>query len=152
MDPLYIVIAVLYVVIAVWINQDRRMSRWHRKMEDRVSYYGTMKEGWDGYDAPPISSVVLSRTLDLLLKMRYSSNLFWFEYWELSPTGRMTVQIECTVKGNYMEVEIYEDRYVIYIERDDLEQTVYNDTTVVSTIKKNTPIKFLNIFRLSSIW
>lgn len=111
-----------------------------------------MKEGWDGYDAPPISPVVLSRTLDLLLKMRYSSNLFWFEYWELSPTGRMTVQIECTVKGNYMEVEIYEDRYVIYIERDDLEQTVYNDTTVVSTIKKNTPIKFLNIFRLSSIW
>lgn len=152
MDPLYIVIAVLYVVIAVWINQDRRMSRWHSKMEDRVSYYGTMKEGWNGYDAPPIPPVVLSRTIDLLFKMRYSSQLFWFEHWELSPTGRMSVQLECTVNGNYMEVEIYENRYVIYCERDNSEQTVYTDATVVSTIKKKTPIKFLNIFRLRSIW
>lgn len=152
MYPIYIITELVYICIAILCNQDRRMSRWHRKMEDRVSYYGTMQKGWNGYDAPPIPQVVLRRTFDLLFKMRYSSNWFWFEYWELSPTGRMSVQLECTVNGNYMEVEIYEDRYVIYIERDHSEQTVYNGATVVSTIKKNTPIKFLNIFRLRSIW
>lgn len=161
LSPFHWPVILAYVILALWINMVRRMDKWLTTMNHRIDEYRMLEQDWNGYDAPPFSDKVLSRTFDLVFAMRYSSNFCWFEEWELSPTGRGSIQIECSPDGfnifkdkkkMYMEVEIYEDKYVIYCEDENWEKEFKSVDDVVEVMRRWTPKSIFKYARLRSLW
>ncbi len=66
-----------------------------------------LEKGWDGYDAEPISSQSINLTERLLKAIRVVKGLILG--WDVSPTGRGSVQIEKTTDCGYFEIELFED-------------------------------------------
>ncbi len=85
---------------------------------ERLNSFRLLQPGWNGYDADPLDDVVIGRARDLLLE----SKIFSFTP-EIFPTARDSIQFEYrTEKGEYLEVEIYEDSFGIYMETEDKER------------------------------
>ena len=155
MSIIHLLILGSYAILALWVNMVRRMDKWFNVMSRRIDVYRGLEQGWNGYDAPPISQKVLCRTFDLIFDMRFNYHYCWFEEWEMAPTGRETVQLECSPdkkKQMYMEVEIYDDKYVIYCQDEDWEKTVKSHEEVLQIMKAWTPKSIFQTLRLRSLW
>lgn len=66
-----------------------------------------MKEDWDGYGAEPISKLSLDLAARFLKAMTVVRGLI--VGWDVSPTGRKTVQVEKTVGDDYFEIEFFDN-------------------------------------------
>lgn len=66
-----------------------------------------MKADWDGYGAEPISKCSIDLAARFLKAMTVVKGLI--VGWDVSPTGRKTVQIEKTVGDDYFEVEFFDN-------------------------------------------
>lgn len=89
---------------------------------------------WNGNGAEPFSENIIQKALDLINSpfLRFQPNAF--------PTGRLSIQFEFEKSnGNYLEIEIFEDRYSAYSEVDDKE-------TEYEFISFNEIIKLINEF------
>lgn len=69
--------------------------------------FAGLDKGWDGYEAEPISSKSIDLAERLLKAIRVVKGLILG--WDVSPTGRGSVQIEKTTKDGYYEIEMFED-------------------------------------------
>ncbi|MCF0224552.1 MAG: hypothetical protein HUK20_09795 [Fibrobacter sp.] len=72
-----------------------------------LNSFAELERGWDGYDAEPISSTSIGVTERLLSAMSIVPGLI--VGWDVSPTGRGTVQIEKTTANGYFEIELFAD-------------------------------------------
>ena len=71
-----------------------------------MNRFKNLKKGWDGYNAEPISDVVINRSEKL---KRILSDKF-----QIFPTGRNSIQFELTDGDYYIEFEVFEDKTVIF--------------------------------------
>ena len=67
-----------------------------------------LKENWNGYGAKPISPAVILRAREFYEKSGINLDF-------MSPTARDTIQFECQVNVNYLEVEIYPRSFHLYL-------------------------------------
>lgn len=86
--------------------EEANRVEYNRALKSLQKLYG-LKKGWDGYDADPMSEISLGLTKKLLNAMSVVNGLI--VGWDVSPTGRKTVQIEKTTDIGYYEVEFFED-------------------------------------------
>jgi len=70
-----------------------------------------MKEDWDGYGAEPISKSSLNFAAKFFKSIIVVRGLIIG--WDVSPTGRKTVQVEKTIGDNYYEIEFFDDGKMI---------------------------------------
>ena len=73
----------------------------------KLEWISKQEKGWDGYDADPISQNSLELTKSFLKALNVVKGLI--VGWDVSPTGRKTVQIEKTTDNGYFEIEFFED-------------------------------------------
>lgn len=66
--------------------------------EKRLEMFQTFENGWDGYDAPPISEDIITKAIALLCKLPS------MPFVSASPSG--TIQLEWENAGGYLEIEI----------------------------------------------
>lgn len=98
----------------------------------RLKELSRLKEGWDGYNALPISQTVIRRTSAILPEFPYNADVI--------PTSRGSIQIEFVHnKSNYFEVEIFSTRYSVYYEKDGQEKEM--------NVSKQEIIRILKEFR-----
>lgn len=94
------------------------------KLMERLDSFARLETGWNGYDAPPPGDAVnyareiVSRNGPHLMRK-----------WEVFPTGRRSVQLERTDGDSYTEIEVYEDRAVVYRE---VKRFLYTESTEVT--------------------
>lgn len=79
----------------------------YRKATETLEAISKMKQGWDGYDAPPIDEESIKQCVTLL-SLLYMKGPYIIG-WDVSPTGRKTVQIEKTTNNGYYEIEFMTD-------------------------------------------
>ena len=79
----------------------------YRKATETLEAISKMKQGWDGYDAPPIDEESIKQC-ETLLSLLYMKGPYIIG-WDVSPTGRKTVQIEKTTNNGYYEIEFMTD-------------------------------------------
>lgn len=79
----------------------------YRKATETLEAISKMKQGWDGYDAPPIDEESIKQC-GTLLSFLYLKGPYIIG-WDVSPTGRKTVQIEKTTTNGYYEIEFMTD-------------------------------------------
>ena len=78
---------------------------------ERLNSFRLLQPGWNGYDADSLDHVVISRAQDLLLEPKILSLTL-----EIFPTARNSIQFEYRREdGGYLEVEIYDDSFGIYL-------------------------------------
>lgn len=68
---------------------------------------------WNGYDAQPFAENVIQKSIEFINspKLRFQPSVF--------PTARESIQFEYEKpNGNYLEIEIFEDKYSAYLEID----------------------------------
>lgn len=71
---------------------------------NKILSFEKMKQGWNGYDAEPISHDVTCRAIQFLNELGYS-------FPQVFPTGRNSIQFEHFVNDdNLVEIEVFADR------------------------------------------
>ena len=82
------------------------MHRIDQQLKEKLNEISNLKYNWDGYEADPIPNNIIRKAKRLL--RRIPNNCF------VSPTGRETIQIEYQFGDIYIEIEIFNDRYVLF--------------------------------------
>lgn len=91
----------------------RVVNEVHFSNMNKLEQMAKLDSDWNGYDSESISPEVIDnvkRTLD------YLENKNVFVMWELFPTARNSIQLEVDFKGNYIEVEIFDDHLSLFID------------------------------------
>ena len=89
-------------------------ARHYVKQANKLLECRHLEPGWDGYDAKPIPKIVCDRVEELIES--FNTTPFYIDDWEVFPTGRETIQIERNSGGIYAEVEVYADKYVLFVQ------------------------------------
>lgn len=100
---------------------------------DKLQSFSKLKKGWNGYDADPIPKSVIERAHALLMAPEFPGHEV-----EVFPTARESVQLEMRLEdGSYLEVEVFENHYVIFIRRPTGEEVEQVDSIgeVFSTVQ-----------------
>lgn len=82
---------------------------------EKISSFRDLPEGWNGYDATPISQKLIDVVAQILTRLSRQPEIF--------PTGRNSIQLEYEkLNGDYLEFEIFENGVVnMYLQRGDTE-------------------------------
>ena len=79
--------------------------------QDEIRAYANFQDDWDGYGAEPISKSSLNFAAKFFKSIIVVRGLIIG--WDVSPTGRKTVQVEKTIGDNYYEIEFFDDGKMI---------------------------------------
>lgn len=97
----------------------------------RLKDFQSLKKGWDGYGAPPISKTAIKKTESILLELHYKPQIF--------PTGRGSIQVEYHLDiNNSYELEVFPSHYTILI--------IHDGEETERIIRKKDAIKIMNDF------
>lgn len=73
----------------------------NEKTIKKLEELSELEEGWNGYDAPPISDRVIDNTRTVLSYLSFEPQIF--------PTGRNSIQLEYGDDENRIELEIFDN-------------------------------------------
>lgn len=94
------------------------------ELMNRLDSFAQLESGWNGYDAePPGESVNSAREIVARNGPHRMSG------WEIFPTGRRSVQLECSSPDAYTEIEIYAGHAVVFRE---VKRFLYTESTEVT--------------------
>ncbi len=122
------------------INNLRKIYSENYQLKKKLNNINTIlsfkkfEADWNGNGAEPFSENIIQKALDFinLLTLRFQPNVF--------PTGRQSIQLEYEKSnGNYLEIEIFEDKYSAYSE-------INNQETEYKSISINDAIKLIDEF------
>jgi hypothetical protein len=93
-----------------------------RLNKERIISYSKLSENWNGNGAKAISKEVVEKALNLLDIHMIDRQP------EIFPTARNSIQFEYEDVDNYLEIEIFQDSYVVYKNYNEIEEenTVYD--------------------------
>ena len=91
------------------------------------------EDGWDGYDAKPISKMSLDLAERFLKAVSVVRGLV--VGWDVSPTGRKTVQVEKTTENGYYEIEFFENGKISCFLKNGEKSTCFDMHDVDSAVK-----------------
>ena len=89
----------------------------------------SLKYNWNGYGSEPIPKKVIKNCKFLL------NDVDFLKDFEIFPTARKSIQLELTKNNIYYEIEIYSDKYEVYIEENNIQkidQTFDNITKLIN--------------------
>ena len=78
---------------------------------DRIDYFASLSENWNGYGASSLPDSVIRKAKDLVEHLPDKVKAF--------PTAQSSIQFELDyLPGKYMEIEVFPDSYAIFVESD----------------------------------
>lgn len=122
------------------INNLRKIYSENYQLKKKVNNINTILSfkkfayDWNGNGAEPFSENIIQKALDFInsSELKYQPNVF--------PTARQSIQLEYEKSnGDYLEIEIFEDKYSAYSE-------IGNEETEYESISFNQLIKLINEF------
>lgn len=117
------------------INSLRKIYSENYQLKKKLNNINTIlsfkkfESNWNGNGAEPFSVAIIQKAFDFInsSELKFQPNVF--------PTARQSIQFEYEKSnGNYLEIEIFEDRFSAYSEIDDKE-TEYESISFNETIK-----------------
>ena len=134
----FIIAAALAIVMYCAVREDRHKIEATRlaTIRRRLESFSFLSDGWNGYDAKPISPKVISRAWTIIHSMEMAGTTYG---WEAFPVATGTILFEFSNKKHDYFVEIYEDKYVM--ECDYEEQVSTNLSTVWNWMRRKKRIK-----------
>lgn len=122
------------------INNLRKIYSENYQLKKKINNINTILSfkkfayDWNGNGAEPFSEKIIQKALDFIIssELKYQPNVF--------PTARQSIQLEYEKSnGDYLEIEIFEDKYSAYSE-------IGNEETEYESISFNELIKLINEF------
>lgn len=110
------------------------LSDTKQKNINTILSFKKFASNWNGNGAEPFSENIIQRAFDFINspELKFQPNVF--------PTARQSIQFEYEKSnGDYLEIEIFEDKYSAYSEID-------NRETEYASISFNESIKLVNEF------
>jgi hypothetical protein len=78
---------------------------------DRLDYFASFDENWNGYGSSPIPGTVLKNAKNLIPHLPDGAKVF--------PTAQSSIQFELDyISGKYLEIEVFPESYSILFESD----------------------------------
>jgi len=117
------------------INNLRKIYSENYQLKKKLNNINTVlsfkkfEANWNANGAEPFSEEIIQKVFDFINSpnLKFQPNIF--------PTGRQSIQFEYEKSnGNYLEIEIFEDKYSAYSEIDNKE-TEYESISINETIK-----------------
>ncbi|MEW6508801.1 MAG: hypothetical protein AB1432_13760 [Bacteroidota bacterium] len=117
------------------INNLRKLYSENYQLKKKLNNINTilsfkkLEANWNDNEAEPFSEMIIQKAFDFINSalLKFQPNVF--------PTARHSIQFEYEKSnGNYLEIEIFEDRFSAYSEIDD-EETEYESISFNETIK-----------------
>lgn len=117
------------------INNLRKIYSENYQLKKKVNNINTLLSfkkfdtNWNGNGAEPFTENIIQKALDFInsTELKFQPNVF--------PTARQSIQFEYEKSnGDYLEIEIFEDKYSAYSEIDN-QETEYESITFSESIK-----------------
>jgi hypothetical protein len=84
-------------------------------LTDRIDYFASFGENWNGYGASSLPDSVISRARDLVEHLPDKAKVF--------PTAQSSIQFELDyIPEKYMEIEVFPDSYAVFFEAGSLSE------------------------------
>jgi len=116
------------------INAENHQLKKKIKNINTILSFKELETNWNGNNAPSFSEKIIRRALDFinLTSLKYQPSVF--------PTAEESIQLEYNKSnGNYLEIEIFEDNYSLYLD-------VNDDKNEFTTNSKDEILKKINDF------
>jgi hypothetical protein len=93
------------------------------RLSDRIDYFASFSENWNGYGAPALPVSVIQKAKDLVKYLPDKTKVF--------PTAQSSIQFELDyLPGEYLEIEVFPESYAIFFEsgssNDDRDEVSYD--------------------------
>lgn len=77
------------------------------RLMDKINSYRNLKDNWSGTQCKPFKEEVINNALTILNVIKMAPSIF--------PTPRQSIQFEWNYDGFYIELEIYDSYYEVFI-------------------------------------
>lgn len=86
---------------------------------DKLNHIATLDKNWNGYDADPISDDIIEECKIIVNQLEVNPEIF--------PTANDSIQLEYQTDKFYIELEVFQNIYLLFTKVDDKIATLKSD-------------------------
>lgn len=134
-----IALALIIGMVMFWTKREEYAKAESQRIYDlrrKLEHFAFLDDGWNGYDAKPISKKTITMAWNVLHSMEMSGTSGG---WEVFPVATGSILFEYTTKDRDWFVEVFEDKYVM--EHEGIERTSTDLATVWRWMRRKNRLK-----------